>query len=102
MRSLHVLFGVNCINGRSARRPRGVAQHRGRGTMRRGPDRGRSRQMRAFAAAALGVLLTLTACGGGSGGSKTSDDSLPITVPNVATTDPVRDGGPVTMALEKD
>src|SRR5689334_12482774 len=68
--------------------------------MRRGPVRGRSRQMRPFAAAALGVTLTLTACGGG-GGNKGGDDSLPISPPNVVTNDAVRDGGSVTMALEK-
>lgn len=69
--------------------------------MRRGPGRARYEQVRPFAAVALGVLLTLTACGGG-GGSKGGDDSLPITAPNVVANDPVRDGGSITLALEKD
>lgn len=69
--------------------------------MQRGRGQVRGRRVRPLVAASLGVFLTLSACGGGSGG-KSADDTLPITPPNVVANDPVRDGGSITMALEKD
>jgi peptide/nickel transport system substrate-binding protein len=44
----------------------------------------------------------VAACGGSGGGGKPADDSVPVTKPNIVTTDAVRDGGSITMALEKD
>src|SRR3954468_4718789 len=55
---------------------------------------------RTFAAATLGMALVLSACSGG--GSKSSDNTLPLAKPNVVANDAVHDGGSVTMALEKD
>lgn len=69
--------------------------------MRRGP--GHPRRVGPAVAASLGMLLALAACGGGgSGGGQSADGGLPVTAPNVVTNDPVRDGGSVAMALEKD
>ncbi len=54
-----------------------------------------------LAAIAAALLLVLVACGGSSG-KKSTDATLHLTPPNVVANDPVRDGGTVTMALEKD
>jgi glutathione transport system substrate-binding protein len=61
---------------------------------------GRSR--RPLVAALMAGALALSACGGGGGSKSGADDSLPITKPNIVANDPVRDGGSITMALEKD
>jgi peptide/nickel transport system substrate-binding protein len=50
----------------------------------------------------VAAALALSACGGGGGGKGGGDDTLPIAKPNIVTNDPVRDGGTITMALEKD
>src|SRR4051812_6626103 len=73
---------------------------RGSGQRRSGSSPGRSR--RPLVAALVATALVLAACGGGGGNKGGGDDSLPITKPNIVTNDPVRDGGSVTMALEKD
>lgn len=61
----------------------------------------RRRGVRPAVGVALAAVLAFSACGGG-GGNKSADDSLPLTKPNIVTNDPVRDGGSITMALEKD
>lgn len=53
-----------------------------------------------LATAAAVLLLVLVACGGSA--KKSTDATLQLTPPNVVANDPVRDGGSVTMALEKD
>src|SRR4051794_18077121 len=73
--------------------------------MQRGPWQGSQllgRSRRPIVAALMASALVLSACGGGGGNKGGGDDSLPITKPNNVTNDPVRDGGTVTMALEKD
>src|SRR3954452_14524797 len=88
MRTLHALSDVR---GSMQRGPRPVS----------GPVEGRYRWP--LIAVALAVLLTLYACGGGgSKGGNGGDTGLHLTKPNVAANDAVRDGGSVTMALEKD
>jgi peptide/nickel transport system substrate-binding protein len=69
--------------------------------MQRGPRSVPGRSRRPIVAAALGALLALSACGGG-GNKGGADTTLPLTKPNVIANDPVRDGGSITMALEKD
>lgn len=74
-----------------------------RGPWQPGQMRRLERSPRPLVAVAVATALVLSACGGGGGGSKGGGDgSLPITKPNNVTTDAVRDGGSITMALEKD
>ncbi|MDQ1648477.1 MAG: glutathione transport system substrate-binding protein [Frankiaceae bacterium] len=59
----------------------------------------RRRILAILAAAVAALLLVLVACGGG--GKKSTDATLRLTPPNTVANDPVREGGTVTMALEK-
>src|SRR3954451_9613096 len=108
MRSLHPLSDSNefrARHGRASGRGDAAAAWERTG-MQRGPWQGSGqllgRSRRPIVAALAASALVLSACGGGGGNKGGGDDSLPITKPNVVTNDPVRDGGSVTMALEKD
>src|SRR3954467_11812393 len=73
-----------------------------RGPSQRGSSQRLARSRRPLVAGLVATALALSACGGGGSNKGGGDNSLPITKPNIVTNDPVRDGGSVTMALEKD
>src|SRR4051794_36374767 len=78
-------------------RPRAVpTEPAGRAGQRRASDR--RPRLAAAAAAVLVAALVLAGCGGGG---NSADNRLPLTGPNIVANDSVRDGGSITVALEK-